>query len=191
MQYLFLAILMFMSRPYLLPTLPLVFVQGFHFGVFFYPLAQAMNPPAAMQLANMVDDALAKALQNPAWPQLTYVRKKNDLWNAILNASARFEVFHGIYLIVEVFLPSRNLLALMMFWQFLQLRYMLEQARSDTSAVRNAFKFVDTKILSLTSHPNAPAFLRTGYNYVRNFLASKVQMPQPGEQAPQRGCNIM
>lgn len=149
-----------------------------------------MNAGYAQQLATMVDEAFAKAFKNPRWGQLSQLQKKNEVWKTILDISAMFELIHGIYLIVEVLLPTRNLMGLMLFWQYLQMRYMLEQARNDSMAVRNAFKFVDTKILSLTSHPYAPSFLRTGYNYVRNFLASKAQMPQPGDQ-PQRSCTIM
>lgn len=37
-------------------------------------------------------------------------------------AGALCEVLHGIYLLIELILPSRNLLGTVMWWQYLQMR---------------------------------------------------------------------
>ena len=41
----------------------------------------------------------------------------------LARTAAACEVYQGLYLLVELLLPSRNLLMLMMWWQYLQMRY--------------------------------------------------------------------
>ena len=36
------------------------------------------------------------------------------------------EVYHGLYLIFELVLPSRNIMQLYIWWQYLRLRYMID-----------------------------------------------------------------
>lgn len=38
------------------------------------------------------------------------------------------EAYHGVYLIFELVLPSRNLMQLYIWWQYLRMRYMVDQS---------------------------------------------------------------
>ena len=40
--------------------------------------------------------------------------------------AATMEAYHGIYLIFELIMPSRNLMQLYIYWQYLRLRYMVD-----------------------------------------------------------------
>jgi hypothetical protein len=44
----------------------------------------------------------------------------------LARAGAAAEVYHGIYLIFELLLPSRNIMQLYIWWQYLRMRYMLD-----------------------------------------------------------------
>lgn len=57
----------------------------------------------------------------------------------------------GCFLIIELLLPSRNPLMLYLWWQYLQMRYLLDQSGS----IKRAFTAVDTSILQLISHRQA------------------------------------
>jgi hypothetical protein len=43
----------------------------------------------------------------------------------MLDAAAYCEVMQGVYLLFELILPSRNFLTTVMWWQYLQMRYVL------------------------------------------------------------------
>ena len=58
------------------------------------------------------------------------------------------QVMQGCFLIVELLLPSRNLLLLYLWWQYLQMRYLLDQSDS----IKRAFTTVDASIMNLLSH---------------------------------------
>jgi len=40
--------------------------------------------------------------------------------------ASTMEAYHGIYLIFELIMPSRNLMQLYIYWQYLRLRYMVD-----------------------------------------------------------------
>jgi hypothetical protein len=44
----------------------------------------------------------------------------------LARAGAAAEAYHGIYLIFELLLPSRNIMQLYIWWQYLRMRYMLD-----------------------------------------------------------------
>lgn len=44
----------------------------------------------------------------------------------MLRLAATAEAYHGIYLIFELVLPSRNLMQLYIWWQYLRMRYMVD-----------------------------------------------------------------
>jgi hypothetical protein len=67
--------------------------------------------------------------------------------------AATCEVYQGLFLIVELALPTRNVMQLYLWWQYLQMRYMMD---SDGS-IKGAFAGVDIKISGLLEH-------RCGFN---------------------------
>jgi hypothetical protein len=54
----------------------------------------------------------------------------------LARAGAAAEAYHGIYLIFELLLPSRNIMQLYIWWQYLRMRYML-----DTTGTRVSTQF--------------------------------------------------
>lgn len=51
-----------------------------------------------------------------------------------MRLAAMMEAYHGIYLIFELITPSRNIMQLYIWWQYLRMRYMV-----DTTGMRLSF----------------------------------------------------
>lgn len=113
----------------------------------------------------------------------------------LMKMSAVCEVYQGLFLIFELALPTRNIMLLYLWWQYLQMRYMMDQ----TGNMKAAFVTVDQKISGLISHrysvafrifPTSdsliysfsvtrrmcPAIVRQGYDMVKGFMAKQVEV---------------
>lgn len=150
----------------------------------------------------------------------------NEVNTFVRKTTALMEVGTGVLLILELLTPYRNILALVMYWQFLRVRAILSpytKVRSDGHAapcqllpsllspphpvlcLQDAFRALDRRILSLTSHNACPALIRSfhtppprlplsptltlvlwragnGYQKVRSAAAKMAETPQPGQQ---------
>jgi hypothetical protein len=62
--------------------------------------------------------------------------------------SATSEVYQGIFHVVELALPSRNILQLYLWWQYLKMRVMLDQS----GLLRRIFADLDVKIRGLLAN---------------------------------------
>jgi hypothetical protein len=58
------------------------------------------------------------------------------------------EVYQGIFLIVELLLPSRNIVFIYLWWQYLRMRVMMDQS----GKMKKVFGDLDTKINQLLSN---------------------------------------
>ena len=66
----------------------------------------------------------------------------------MLVGAAYSEILQGIFLIVELILPSRNIMLIVLWWQYLQMRYTMDK----NGAIKVAFQSFDTQILGLLTH---------------------------------------
>ena len=44
----------------------------------------------------------------------------------MLRMASTMETYHGIFLIFELILPTRNIMQLYIYWQYLRMRYMVD-----------------------------------------------------------------
>lgn len=100
---------------------------------------------------------------------------------AVINQQMHFmsctlEVYQGIFLVIELMLPTRNPVMLYMWWQYLQIRYMLDK----TGQTKQAFNEIDGKIEGLLQHQMCPSLLRKGYGLIKDFMAKQVRLPTAG-----------
>jgi hypothetical protein len=79
------------------------------------------------------------------------------------------EVYIGIYLIVVWFIGWSSLLSIMMYWQIMRLRYMIN------GNTKSAFGRVHARINALLSKPFVPGILRNLYLKVSGFLSSMAE----------------
>jgi hypothetical protein len=111
------------------------------------------------------------------------VTKCNTL---LYQAAAQAEVSQGIYHIVELFLPSRNILQLYLWWQYLRVKYMLDQS----PYLKTAFLDYHQKILTVVHHQYCPQIIRQGYQLLVTFLAKQVALPSREESETAGGGGL-
>ena len=95
---------------------------------------------------------------------------------------AMCEVMQGVFLIVELILPTRNLPMAFIWWQYLQMRYMADKE----GHIKIAFSSLDLKICNLISHRLCPKVVGRGYDLLKKFLLEKVK-PAPRDNS---GTNV-
>lgn len=131
---------------------------------------------------DMTDKYMPQAMQKtPEQWQRLGIGAKWQLFNAkIVQMACYCEVMQGIFLLIELVMPSRNFLFTLMWWQYLQMRYLMDQSGS----IKSTFALLNSRINSILSHRLCPGFLRTVYGMITQFLAKQVQAPEPGQTPP-------
>ena len=83
------------------------------------------------------------------------------------------EVYLGFYMIVMALLGGSNLLAIMLYWQLMRVRYMVNYG------CQAAWKRMDESIKkNVLDSPRCPGVVRTVYQKVRGLMASMIPDPQ-------------
>lgn len=99
----------------------------------------------------------------------------------VLKLAAQAQVSHGVFLLVELLLPTRNFIQLYLWWQFLKMQYMQEQAQPSNAQrprlIQAAFKDLDQQLTGLLAYRMVPQIVRTGYAQAKTFLAKQVELP--------------
>eukprot|EP01039_Chlorochromonas_danica_P000146 gene147-154_t len=185
--------LTFSPRPYVFCILPILLLESRIFlkEIFAFALANA---------ATIEQQALPwLARLNPQLAQIRVSQifasnhlNKGDL--ALQRLAATCEVYQGVFHVVEVFLPSRNIIQLYLWWQYLKLRYMTDSQ----GHVKAAFQDLDRSLSQLMASQYCPTIVRKVYDMVKGFLAKQVQMPDARANAANAGgggllskCSIM
>jgi len=153
-----------MANPFLMGLLPIVSRS-----VLF--IAHSLNVILSQRLPSL-HGRLRGRLQ-----QITSNGKQIWSYNAML------EVATGMALLVQLFLPIRNILLTLMFWQYLRLRYMV--SADSRFAFGRLKSFLDQKILGPTSY--CPRFVGNLYTKLCSFISSMTDMTQQ-QQRP--SCTI-
>jgi len=182
-QYVFLCVMLLSNRPYLVGMAPLLMIQTYHFSKGAYAAALKYAPSQAEAARGKVEGLLGQAMAptHPRWGSMAPREKDAAVQAKMLQLCGTAEVAFGVYLLVELILPTRNLLMVVLYWQLLQMRATVELARGG-GHVTNAFRNLDARILGLVNHRMAPSFLRGAYQGLREMLRKQVQRPDPSAQ---------
>ena len=180
------------------------------------PYFSALGPIFFSEMSNVSGDvfsylqknqALVTSMLNKYAPSMSHVtseifspRTIQKINFALLRNAALSEVFHGIYLVVELLLPSRNLMTCMVWWQFLQMQYMVlnDTPNLPSNHLKEAFEAVHQKISSVVNHRLCPKLIARGYTMLTKVLADRIKRPQQSPSASASGlsglmskCTIM
>lgn len=104
--------------------------------------------------------------------------------------AAHAEVGAGILFFLSLATPRRNLIQLIIYLQFLQIRYLIENAllphpsQSYQRVLHMAFTNLDSKITKFL-----PSFIMPGYKMIKGLLARQVQLPEKGKKPSM--CTVM
>jgi Transmembrane protein 33/Nucleoporin POM33 len=176
-MYAVLAILLLFTKPYLIAMLPIVFTELTSYTDYIASEGRKNLPMIQDQLGPMIAK-YAPAMAGGANPaqalgQLFSPQGVSRMNFSLLGLAATCEVVQGIYLVFELISPSRSVFITMLWWQYLQMRYMVDQGPH----LKSAFKNIDTRISGLLSHRMVPGAVRSGYTLLKSYLAKQVQLP--------------
>jgi len=181
--FLSLLLLSFKGKAYFLGLAPLLLTEGMQ-ALWFLSEVLALAQPIFGKSLSARNIRLASFYtRNPKYGTLP---SGTERWQALFTATTShaisLEIGMGLFLILELLTPWRNTFGLFLFWQYLQMRYMLDK----NGEVKNKFKFLDASLLNLTSHPKCPAVVGQGYGMLRGYLGRAVAMPDPQQQQQQQ-----
>lgn len=181
---LFQGALIFMNRPYLFAIFALSCVT---FSTFIPSLFKTgiENIPAFEERISPMIQRFVPSLANVPLAQLFAPAQANAVMDGLKKLSVQMEIYQGIFLIIELVLPTRNILMLYIWWQFLQMRYMLDPS----GQTKRSFYDLDLQIMTIVNHSYCPAIVAKGYGLLKSFLAKQVQMPT-AESAGASGLGI-
>ena len=160
--------------------LPIFLLEGSQFAFFLHQQMLTSHPTVHARAEALVERFIPSALGVVGWQQLSTSSKWNEFNQKVVLLSATCEVIQGLMLIIELVFPTRNFLFTFMWWQFLQMRYMLDQSGN----IKRTFAAVDQRIMPLVSNKLCPEIIRGGYDKLKGLLAKQVQLPAAGEAPP-------
>ena len=137
----------------------------------------------------------------------------------VAKRAAFLEVFAAFYMIVEMFTRRRNLILLVIYWQYMQMRYMLEKAVNGPygGPLGGAFGDIDASVTRFVNRPACPSPVKasaarsrhalarrfpspdrppllaprqTVYETLKTMIDRQVALPKPGEKRTPR-CSVM
>ncbi|CAM9555928.1 unnamed protein product [Hapterophycus canaliculatus] len=154
-----------------------------------------MSPGAFFEKLNRGVDRFGGAVFGiPNWGS----RSVTDRWSSAKRKASEWgawvEVMFGMILVAELLLPRRNFLMLVLYWQSLRMKYMMNAAtgRGYTQA---AFRTLDARIKVVTTKRRCPPVVGVMYAKLKILLATMVQPPQQpaagDSSSPTSRCSIM
>ena len=108
----------------------------------------------------------------------------------------RAEVLHGFYLIAELATPHRNILGVIVWWQFVQIHYMMEDSLVSSGVVKSrplgaVFILLDRQISAAVYHDYCPKVFAGGYELLRIFASDKVKVKTAKGPRKSSPCTVM
>ncbi len=180
--FLCMLLLSFKGKAYVLGVAPLLLQEAMQTLWFFAEFMHMAQPATAKNLAARWVGAAVRYTGKPRYGTLTSGR---DRWQLLFQATEEYgvvlEIAMGLFLVAELLTPYRNLFGLFLYWQFLQMRYMLDRS----GVVKAHFTTLDDKLLALTTHPRCPAVVAQLHQMVRGYMGRAVAIPDPAQQQQQ------
>jgi len=115
---------------------------------------------------------------NTFFTHILQPRNLTEITRQLERFSSQIEVINGVFLIVQLVLPTRDIMTLAMWWQYLKMRYNFDK----DGDMRAAFYQVDVTISGYLNHRLVPGVVRQVYAQAKSFLARMAQPPAAGGQ---------
>jgi stress-induced-phosphoprotein 1 len=175
-------------HPHLLAVLPVLLNEIIWFADYAKKLLNVMAPGLLGTAGGLVGMVLPMAINEPEWSTLTETQKWAVANKKLPELSAQVEVAVGFMLILELVTPFSNVLGLGIYWQYLRVRYMIDE--HSTGHIRRAFARVNGTIDPYLSKVPGCSFV---WGKIKGLCASMVELPKPGESAlpSMPKCTIM
>jgi stress-induced-phosphoprotein 1 len=186
-QSFFYCLLFWFSVPYPLAMFPILLVEIVHWSAYLSTLVSFSSFSGCGDgVQKAIDPVMSKILGLPNWSMLSTPSKWSTVYQRIPQVCANMEVFIGVCLILELLTPSRNFMLLIIYWQLLRVRYMIN------TQIQHAFRQLNAGIVQVTHHPKCPAFIGQGYRKIQSFAHKLTDIEQQQAQAASMPkCTIM
>ena len=134
----------------------------------------------------------SQALQATAALEGTLLDGDGQLDAKVVVNCAYAEAGAGLLMVLELLTPRRNFILLVLYWQYMQMRIMLEGAATGGAGgpLHAAFGAFDAKVVAVVGNPACPALLRGAYGKIKQLAKNQVALPEPGKK-PGLKCTIM
>jgi tetratricopeptide (TPR) repeat protein len=124
--HLFLAIILIVSRPYMFAMAPILLTELSYMSGLLFTYCREIIPAMEAQIKPMIQRFMPAMANQDISTLFSPAAEKQFSFQMVRNA-AMCEVMQGVFLIVEMILPTRNLVMAAMWWQYLQMRYMMDK----------------------------------------------------------------
>lgn len=102
--------------------------------------------------------------------------------------AATCEIYQGIFLVVELALPTRNLMLIYLWWQYLLMRFTMEKASgAHPPVVKLALTEVDATITRYLSYNFVPQAVRGAYAQLKGFIVAQADQMAAGGRGAAAG----
>jgi len=168
----------FAGRFYLMLGLPLVAPEAT-----FYTRMMLEEAPKLLPLLDQYIPASMRAQVEQAIANLARPGAADLVNDAINKLAGTAEVMAGVFFVLELLMPTRNLVVTYLYWQYLGMRY----ANDKTGAIRDGFSQLDKQIRFFTDHKYCPAIVSKAYGMLIKVLQGQAQKFKPGGAAAAAG----
>ncbi|CEG50332.1 stress-inducible protein [Plasmopara halstedii] len=193
-QILFFCLVFWVSDPHGLAMMPVFLLEMVHYFSYVQSLLEVLGLGNLSIVTFVTTKALvpltALIISDPSFPALTTHAKWTKLYSRMPQVAANIDLAIGISLIVEMLLPTRNFLLLILYWQVLRVRYMI------SPQLQEAFRMLHASILSAVSHPRCPSVIGNVYGKLHGFITKMGDSTAQHQSTSGTGglasrCNIM
>lgn len=182
-QALFFCLVFWVSAPFSLAMIPVFLIEMVHFAAYVASLLQVLKLTHVSAAASkLLSPAVGAIISDPTFATLPTQSKWAKLYHRMPQVAASVEVGIGIALLVEMLTPARNFLLTILYWQLLRVRYMINPQ------LQEAFRVLNTSILSVVHHPKCPAVVASVYGRIQKFAISMADVQQQQQQAAAGGA---
>lgn len=179
----FLGSILIMSQPYFFAILPVCLRAMMVFTPQILKFLRQQLPQVQASLDSIIA-RFAPSLKNINITQMLSDNNTPLINTQLIRGAAACEMYQGVLLVVELLLPSRNIIQLYIWWQYLRMRCMIE---SD-GHLKNAFRGLDVQISQLLEMRLCPGVVRKGYAMLKTYLAKQIEQPTANSQEQPRAA---
>ena len=196
MQALVFCFVFWFSDPHGMAMVPVFLLEMVHYFAYVHALLQVLGLADSTVVALVTNKVLVPLtsviITDPGFSTLTTRAKWTKLYTRMPQVAANIDVAIGIALLLEMLLPSRNFLLLVLYWQVLRIRYMI------SPQLQEAFRTLHGTVLTLVNHPRCPAICSVVYGKIHAFAVKMSDAAQQQQQEASSGagglasrCSIM
>ncbi|CAI5713334.1 unnamed protein product [Peronospora destructor] len=182
------------SDPHGMAMIPVFLLEIVHYFAYLHSLLQVLGLTDSTVVTFVTSKVLVPLtsviITDLSFSTLATRAKWAKLNTRMPQVAANIDVAIGIALLLEMLLPSRNFLLLVLYWQVLRIRYMI------SPQLQEAFRALHGTILTLVNHPRCPAVFSVVYGKIHAFAvkmsdAAQQQQASSGAGGLASRCSIM